>query len=501
MLHCFPHSFLYLLHFLFPLLLRVVLSSAAFQCDMADCGSDSERESGSGGSATTSLQIPGSMDSFLHVDYGMISSDVAEPTVETIVSRRKWKVSGSASEKRRLKPEELRVIQLGDDPVKLKDFMDQMAPQLDRKALALEMKRQCLASAEKDKAGVGSSTVVPVASNVVVTEVVVPSNSATAPRKRSRTEKTPVSATGQASTDKGVCPEGGLVDVFQTFTGIGADIRSLWDNRFDVVSVIDSHLTLRSDVKRLDKRGDRSAHVMLQVYGAQMAFLGRYLKLKAKNEQAQHSDLGQKVVDLETQLAGYEEMKMKVVGLEGKVALLSQENVKLKEDKKIVEKSLKDMTVERDSLKVGINEEKLKVKTVEEKYETDFQQLNFEVAKSYGLCFEQDFIQVKHFNPTADVSNCDSLKELINNKLVDLGDGEEENGSADGLNNEEVVDSQGLEANKSAEEVNEVRNEEQGNGPVFTKEAFYLLSKVLQNGSVKTFLGTDLHASLVIPMS
>ncbi|KAJ1387720.1 hypothetical protein SESBI_39707 [Sesbania bispinosa] len=286
----------------------------------------------------------------------------------------------------------MKLIRLGDDPVKLKNFMDQMAPKLDRKALSLEMKRQRLASAEKDKVGVGSSTVVPVASNVIVTEVVVPSSSAVVPCKHSRTEKTPATAACQASTDKGVCQEEGLVD--------------------------------------------------------------------AKNEQAQHSDLGQKVVDLETRLAGYEEMKMKVVGLEGKVALLGQDNVKLKEDKKIVEQSLKDMTAERDSLRVGLDQEKLKVKTAEEKYETDFQQLNAEAARSYGLGFEQALIQFKHFNPTVDVSDCVFLKELINNKLVDLRDGGEENGSADGLDNEEVADLQGPKVNKPAEEVNEAGNEE-----------------------------------------
>ncbi|KAJ1388221.1 AcrB/AcrD/AcrF family protein [Sesbania bispinosa] len=76
---------------------------------MAYCGLDSEWESGSRGSATTSLQIPGSTDSSLHVDSGTISLDAAEPAVETVVSREKQKVSGPASGKRRLKLEELRI--------------------------------------------------------------------------------------------------------------------------------------------------------------------------------------------------------------------------------------------------------------------------------------------------------------------------------------------------------------------------------------------------------
>ncbi|KAJ1393389.1 adenylosuccinate lyase, partial [Sesbania bispinosa] len=119
-----------------------------------------------------------------------------------------------------------------------------------------------------------------------------------------------------------------------------------------------------------------------------------------------------------------------------------------------------------DSLKVGLHGEKLKVKAVEEKYNIDFQQLNFDAARSYGLGFEQALTQVKHFNPTVDVSECDPLKELVNNVLVDLDDGEEEHVSADGINDEEVADSQGPEVVKPIEESNRVGNEEQGNAPV-----------------------------------
>ncbi|KAJ1418156.1 Clp protease ClpP [Sesbania bispinosa] len=69
----------------------------------------------------------------------------------------------------------------------------------------------------------------------------------------------------------------------------------------------------------------------------------------------------------------------------------------------VAEQSLKDMTVERDSLKTGLYKEKLKVKAAEEKYNTDFQQLNVDARRSYGLGFEKALIQAKHFNPIVDV--------------------------------------------------------------------------------------------------
>ncbi|KAJ1418157.1 ATP-binding protein [Sesbania bispinosa] len=73
---------------------------------MAGCSLDFEWESG--GSATTSLQVLGSIDSSLHADSEAASSDGVEPVVETTVNRGKRKAFGFVSGKRRLKPEELR---------------------------------------------------------------------------------------------------------------------------------------------------------------------------------------------------------------------------------------------------------------------------------------------------------------------------------------------------------------------------------------------------------
>ncbi|KAJ1406380.1 F-box/kelch-repeat protein [Sesbania bispinosa] len=122
--------------------------------------------------------------------------------------------------------------------------------------------------------------------------------------------------------------------------------------------------------------------------------------------------------------------------------------------------------MERDLLKVSLDEEKLKVKAAEEKHTIDFQQLNSDAARSYGPGFEQALVQVKHFNPTTDVSECDPLKELGNDVIVYLGDGEVELVSVGGNNDEEIVDSQGGKINKPAEDSGKMGNEEQGDAPL-----------------------------------
>ncbi|KAJ1394602.1 SgrR family transcriptional regulator [Sesbania bispinosa] len=57
--------------------------------------------------------------------------------------------------------------------------------------------------------------------------------------------------------------------------------------KFNVCKVIDEHLTKDKDVKRFDLVGSQSAHVMLQLYGSRMAFLGRYLELEGLKKEKQ----------------------------------------------------------------------------------------------------------------------------------------------------------------------------------------------------------------------
>ncbi|KAJ1383100.1 hypothetical protein SESBI_43695 [Sesbania bispinosa] len=273
----------------------------------------------------------------------------------------------------------IKLIRFGDDPVKLKTFMDQMAPKLDKKTLMLEMKRQRLAAANKEKVGASSSVAAPELPNIEPIQTVAPTSLVVGSRKRGRNDKTPLSVTGHASEKK-------------------------------------------------DAQGD-------------------------------------KVANLEAKLLGYEEMKTKVAELEGRVALLGQENTKLKEDKTTAEKGLLDMTSERDSLKTGLENEKLKIKSVEERYTLDFKQLNSDAAKSYGLGFEQALAQAKHFNPNIEVSGCDPLKKIVKGVLVDLGVGDEEDGSVTPENREEIGDSQGGDFDKPADDIYGVGDEDQGNAP------------------------------------
>ncbi|KAJ1377607.1 glycosyl transferase, partial [Sesbania bispinosa] len=73
---------------------------------MADFSTDSEWESR--GSATASLQIPGSAYSSLNAGSEATSSDGEELVAEVAVSRGKRTTSSSVSGKRKLRPEELR---------------------------------------------------------------------------------------------------------------------------------------------------------------------------------------------------------------------------------------------------------------------------------------------------------------------------------------------------------------------------------------------------------
>ncbi|KAJ1435155.1 hypothetical protein SESBI_05085 [Sesbania bispinosa] len=126
----------------------------------------------------------------------------------------------------------------------------------------------------------------------------------------------------------------------------------------------------------------------------------------------------------------------------------------------MTEPNLSDMTKERDELQNSLNEKKIKSRVAEMKYDTDFKQLNIDVARSYDLGFNQALEQAKFFNPSADMSNCDFLKELVKGVLVVLGNDEDEDANADISSSEKVVDSQSPEISNPTEDMNTVTNED-----------------------------------------
>ncbi|KAJ1399580.1 hypothetical protein SESBI_30228 [Sesbania bispinosa] len=95
-----------------------------------------------------------------------------------------------------------------------------------------------------------------------------------------------------------------------------------------------------------------------------------------------------------------------------------------------------------------------------EKFDTNLKQLNVDVARSYDSGFTPALEWVKFFNPDADVSGCNALKELVNGVFVNLG-GNKGEGDEDGESSSEgMVVSQIPDVGKPTENIIPMMNED-----------------------------------------
>ncbi|KAJ1439060.1 putative girdin-like [Sesbania bispinosa] len=174
-----------------------------------------------------------------------------------------------------------------------------------------------------------------------------------------------------------------VVIVYKEFAGSTADVRSLWDSQFEFGNLIDVECSLPGDQSQLDRWGPRSAHVMLQIQGICSAFLGRYLELQHINEVLEVGNLHKQVTALEKDLTGYEELRTKVAGLEGRVALLNQEKEDLAQKNKTLSNELSQAKTDK-AVDAALFQEKADHEVTNTKSATDRDQFTAEVAEFRG---------------------------------------------------------------------------------------------------------------------
>ncbi|KAJ1392020.1 hypothetical protein SESBI_36139 [Sesbania bispinosa] len=204
-------------------------------------------------------------------------------------------------------------------------------------------------------------------------------------RKRKRGKSLEESEVHNISDDENRV--GNIVDVFQEFTGSSPEIRSLWDSRFEFGNMIDAECSLPGDQSQLDKWGPRSAHVMLQIQGIRSAFLGRYLELQHVKGLFEIDSLQKKVTSLEKDLSGVEELRTKVAGLEGRVALLNQEKHDLIQKNKYFSDELSQLKSDKETAEAALLRERNDHESTKSKFAADRDQLTAEAADSYDSGF------------------------------------------------------------------------------------------------------------------
>ncbi|KAJ1379330.1 hypothetical protein SESBI_47004 [Sesbania bispinosa] len=182
----------------------------------------------------------------------------------------------------------------------------------------------------------------------------------------------------------------------------------------------------REAVKIKDENPVPDVGVLKTIQGIRSAFSGRYLELQHVKGLSEIDTLRKKVISLEKDLSGLGEVRTKVAGLEGRVALLNQEKQDLTEKNKTLTDELRQMKTDKETIEATLLQEKSDHEKTKVKSAADRDQFTAEAADSYDSGFNQTLEQVQVFYPYVDTSVCNVLKEVVGGVLVDLIDGEDE---------------------------------------------------------------------------
>ncbi|KAJ1418373.1 hypothetical protein SESBI_15873 [Sesbania bispinosa] len=236
----------------------------------------------------------------------------------------------------------------------------------------------------------------------------------------------------------------------QKQTGTHIDVSSIFDHRFPVEHVIAREFNKKEDRSRVNKVGMRNVGKHLMTMGMQTYFFGycfdvglnsvdkelkeRSLKiqeltgkLKATESSAQTiASLEQFLLDARTKFASIENekktAKAKYAELEVKHSTATAEQVKLKKD-------LDDVVAEKVKLTqdlVEAIEQKKQLSNDKAKADFDLEALQKEIAIQHATGFHKAIDQVKVLNPEVVVDGVGIFKKIMEGKLVDESEDDEE---------------------------------------------------------------------------
>ncbi|KAJ1424588.1 hypothetical protein SESBI_11541 [Sesbania bispinosa] len=239
--------------------------------------------------------------------------------------------------------------------------------------------------------------------------------------------------------------------LFNNFEGPeDGQVNSIFDRRFNVEQVVAQEFNKKEDRSQVNKVGMRNVGKHLMTMGMQTAFFGycfdnglnsvekelkhRALKiqeliekLKATESSTQTiTSLEQSLLDVKTKLTAAENEKkaadVKYAQLEAEHSTTTAEHVKLKKD-------LDDVVAEKKKLGQDLSEaieQKKQLAEDKAKLDVDLDALQKEIAIQHARGFHKAIDQVKVLNPIMDVEGFGVFKKIVEGRLVDESEDDEE---------------------------------------------------------------------------
>ncbi|KAJ1427241.1 hypothetical protein SESBI_09904 [Sesbania bispinosa] len=239
--------------------------------------------------------------------------------------------------------------------------------------------------------------------------------------------------------------------LFNNFEGPeGSAVNSIFDRRFDVEQIVSRKFSKKEDWTRVNKVGMRNVGKHLMTMGVQAAFLGHCFDSGMNSADKELKDRALKIKELTAKLQALESSAQIIKSLENSLSeykekLTSAENDRktVEDDKKTDESKYSDLNTKysegvaqqgqlRSDLATAISEKNkacedlLLVTEQKDQLEVDLKALQAEIAIQHARGFRKAIDQVKILNPAANLEGVGVFKKIVDGKIVDESDDEEE---------------------------------------------------------------------------
>ncbi|KAJ1425143.1 hypothetical protein SESBI_11258 [Sesbania bispinosa] len=209
--------------------------------------------------------------------------------------------------------------------------------------------------------------------------------------------------------------------LFNNFEGPeGGEVNSIFDHRFNVEQVVAREFNKKEDRTRVNKVGMHNVGKHLMTMGMKTAFFGYCFDNELNSMEKELKDSSLKIQELTEKLKVAESSTQTIASLEqslldAKTKLTTAENEKKAIEVKYADLGAKYSTATAEQLE----EDKTKL-------EADLEALQKEIAIQHTRGFHKAIDQVKVLNPAVNVEGVGVFKKIVEGKLVDESEDEEE---------------------------------------------------------------------------
>ncbi|XP_057431497.1 uncharacterized protein LOC130724309 [Lotus japonicus] len=306
------------------------------------------------------------------------------------------------------------IINLGNKPVALRQYLAKMSPMTDADLLAYYTKKN---KAKKTNATNGKDQA---PENKELTEQSESTIKEIFTKKRKKmsenSAEVSTSNLSRPSTQKSFSKTSEIEQwqsVLQECENkVVGEASSLRDKQFPISDLIDTYLTNNKDVEKVKNLNSEKLCQALETYALQTTFLAQSLEKRWEQHEKDFETLKRSNEELKGQLDKAKKAEKDLDDLRKKFHAQELENI-------VKDLKFKEMEEEKKNLVTTLETDRDELKVACENLEAEVEELKGEVALKYASGFDKAIMQVRFLYPNSNLEETGPFKVVKDGKLVD----------------------------------------------------------------------------------